>query len=208
MQSKKIHKMHSAIALTLTISLVVTGCLHNSQAQSNNGSLSATPAIAPTSLNGAYLPMVIQDPTLTPQPSPMPTLSPTAQPTTPVTITGDSVFGIEMENVLYGGQMLAGMGTTWVRRNALLWSAVEPIEGARNWSSIIALDQELAEASRLNMKVILIVRSTPGWAQKYTGSECGPVRNTQAGCIRSIHGRCGGSLQQAALQREIFRNLE
>jgi hypothetical protein len=64
-----------------------------------------------------------------------------------------------------------------VRRNGLIWSDVEPNEGARNWSAVAALEAELIEAARLKFKVILIVRRTPKWAQKYPGVFCGPIRS-------------------------------
>ena len=181
--------------LAVLAGILITGCSHASQAQpliveqtvtptvtttaATTETLPITGTVTATSQLDAFLPVLIKDPTLTPQPTAEPTLEPTLQPTTPITFTGDSVFGIEMEKVQHGGQMLAGMGTTWIRRNALLWSAVEPIEGARNWSSVVGLEQELAEASRLGLKVILIVRSTPAWARKYPTSDCGPVSSTK-----------------------------
>jgi hypothetical protein len=181
MQIKSIKNVRVAGALALITGLVILAFGLNQQVRPQQGAQpmasAATAPAAPS--NGAYLPLVRNDPTLEPPPTLQPTLAPAPTLTTPLTVTGDSVFGIEMESVLYGGQMLADMGTNWVRRNALLWSAVEPIESARNWSSVIGLEQELVEASRLGMQVILIVRSTPAWAQKYPGSECGPVRSNK-----------------------------
>jgi hypothetical protein len=72
-------------------------------------------------------------------------------------------------------KLLRGAGVSWVRRNALLWAAVEPEEGARNWAALAALDQELQTAAKLGMRVILIIRDTPAWAQR-DGTPCGPIR--------------------------------
>lgn len=68
-------------------------------------------------------------------------------------------------------------GARWLRRNALLWSAVEPTEGAREWSAIASLEQELQTAAKRGLNVILIVRGTPGWAQRQAGVACGAIRD-------------------------------
>ena len=90
-----------------------------------------------------------------------------------------TVFGAEMGLLTpaQGINQMAAANTTWTRRNAVVWSAVEPTEGARNWSALSALEAELQDASAKGMQVILIVRSTPEWARKIpgTGSTCGPV---------------------------------
>jgi hypothetical protein len=103
---------------------------------------------------------------------------PTPDPNvTPDPAAPGGVFGVELESVFVGGADVAARGVAWTRRNALLWSAIEPTEGARNWSAVAALEAELIEASRLNLTVILVVRSTPAWARKYAGSGCGPIRS-------------------------------
>lgn len=212
-------KNNAAAVLTLAaiISLILTACMHNSRAQTldpeqtpDAGEL-ATPQSMVVEANttvtppapGAYLPIIVLDPTATPA-TPMPTIEPTLQPSLPVTITGDSVFGIEMENAFTGGSLLASKGTTWVRRNALLWSAVEPIQGARNWSNVNALERELIELSRLNMKVILIVRSTPSWARKYSNSECGPVRSDKMAAFGKFMGDMVARYSKAPYNVKFF----
>ncbi len=96
-----------------------------------------------------------------------------------------SVFGAEMIQIDSAGGLdrLASTGADWVRRNAVLWSDVEPTQGTRNWSapSIVSLDQELINAANQAITPILIVRSTPTWAQVPTGSSCGPVAQTAFG---------------------------
>lgn len=66
---------------------------------------------------------------------------------------------------------------SWIRRNALLWSDVQPTEtGGYNWSAVAALEQEMINASTRGMKLILIVRGIPSWAQQNAGTACGPIR--------------------------------
>lgn len=92
-----------------------------------------------------------------------------------------TVFGVEMSSITTNGgldQMVAA-NTNWVRRNALLWSDVSPSFAAeRNWnaSSVVSLETELINASGKGIQVILIVRSTPSWAQQVSGSFCGPMK--------------------------------
>ncbi|MGD2158369.1 MAG: hypothetical protein PVG32_15940 [Anaerolineales bacterium] len=64
----------------------------------------------------------------------------------------------------------------WMRNNGLLWSEVEPVEGERNWNSVAGLEQELQKASDSGYQVILIIRSTPSWAQRESGIPCGPIK--------------------------------
>ena len=91
-----------------------------------------------------------------------------------------TVFGAEMAQLTPAGGLtqMAAANTTWSRRNGVLWSAVEPTEGARNWGALASLDAELQAASANGIQVVLIVRSTPDWARKIagSGSTCGPVR--------------------------------
>jgi hypothetical protein len=41
------------------------------------------------------------------------------------------------------------------------------------------LEAELIRAVELNLQIVLIIRGTPSWAQKVTGSYCGPVKADQ-----------------------------
>jgi hypothetical protein len=66
-------------------------------------------------------------------------------------------------------------GAHWLRKNGLLWAEIEPQEGARNWGAAASLEQELVDASARGFEVILVVRNTPGWAQKTPGVTCGPI---------------------------------
>ncbi|MEJ2711095.1 MAG: hypothetical protein P8074_26045 [Anaerolineales bacterium] len=86
-------------------------------------------------------------------------------------------FGVEMGSITPSGGLveMVEAGVSWVRRNGLLWSQVEPTPGARDWSAAAGLETELKNASDNGLEAILIVRSTPPWAQKVAGSYCGPI---------------------------------
>jgi hypothetical protein len=87
------------------------------------------------------------------------------------------VVGVEMHHISVEGGLsqVKEMGAHWIRRNALLWSEVEPQLGARNWEAVAGLETELRNAAEQGLETILIVRSTPAWAQKNPGVSCGPV---------------------------------
>ena len=91
--------------------------------------------------------------------------------------TEATVFGIETANLLNAGQGIAGAGASWVRRNSLVWHQVEPIQGMRSWRAAANLEKEMIRASELNLKFVLIIRGTPGWAQQVPGSLCGPIKS-------------------------------
>ncbi|MCU0489936.1 MAG: hypothetical protein MUE67_13450 [Anaerolineales bacterium] len=101
-----------------------------------------------------------------------PALPPTPLPYLPET----PVWGIE---TYYLGpdpslDLVKESGAFWVRRNALLWSEVEAEQGARNWQALSGLELELQNAAAEGLQVILVVRSTPTWAQSLEGSFCSP----------------------------------
>ena len=107
------------------------------------------------------------------------TLTPTA-PLLPTVISTQTppefpLSGIEIHAV-EGLTLVSEAGAYWVRRNALLWSDVEPEPGLRKWDALKSLEQELISIANQGMQAILIVRSTPPWAQKLPGVYCGPVK--------------------------------
>lgn len=71
---------------------------------------------------------------------------------------------------------LAGSGATWIRKTAVWWPDVQPTEGRIDWQALSGLEAELRAANAAGLKVILVVRGTPAWAQKDPGWECGPIR--------------------------------
>ena len=96
-----------------------------------------------------------------------------------------TVFGIETTSLDNAGALpqIIGTGATLVRRNALIWSDVEPAPGVRNWAVVAGLEQELQNAAQNNIQTILIVRGTPTWAQAVAGSQCGPILPAQYGAF-------------------------
>jgi hypothetical protein len=66
-------------------------------------------------------------------------------------------------------------GVYWIRRNALRWDVIEPIEGERNWAAVATLEQEMVAIAEQGMEMILIIHYTPYWARALPGYGCGPV---------------------------------
>ncbi|NJM39890.1 MAG: hypothetical protein HC853_03490 [Anaerolineae bacterium] len=91
---------------------------------------------------------------------------------------GTTPFGIELNYHAANMGKVAAANASYVRVNALDWTLVEPTPGERRWDAA-GLDAALAQASTLNLKVVLIIRGTPPWAQKTPGSVCGPVKTEQ-----------------------------
>ncbi len=92
----------------------------------------------------------------------------------------ENVFGIESYILQsYVLDLIKTSGAGWVRRNGLLWSSVEPNEGDRNWAAVSSIETDMINASQNKLKMIMIVRGTPYWAQKYPiptpGPSCGPI---------------------------------
>ena len=99
------------------------------------------------------------------------TVSPTATPSP----AEWPVAGMEIRHI-NDLDLTSGLGVSWVRRNALKWNLVEPVQGMRAWNEVAALDEELSRISSLGMQAILIVRGTPDWAQAVQGQVCGPIK--------------------------------
>ncbi len=107
---------------------------------------------------------------------------PELQPT-PVSVDKlDPLAGIEMHQISNSGglSLVIESGAVWVRRNALYWSQVEPSPGERRWNALANLEVELQNAATAGLQTILIVRSTPRWAQKLPWVYCGPVAEDAA----------------------------
>jgi hypothetical protein len=93
----------------------------------------------------------------------------------PVEIT---IFGIETYKLNDAGGIgkIDEAGATWTRRNAVEWDLVEPIQGARDWGALAGLEAELVKARNVGLETILIVRSTPAWAQAISSYSCGMIK--------------------------------
>ncbi len=118
-------------------------------------------------------PKVAAPPTATQIPV-KPTRTPLPSPTRGPYLPAAPVWGIELYQLRAdtGLDLAKEAGAFWVRRNALLWSEVEPGEGTRNWEALAGLEDELQAAAAQGLQVILVVRSTPEWAQSTPGSLC------------------------------------
>lgn len=90
-----------------------------------------------------------------------------------------SIFGVETSLTSSGFSYIADARSNWVRYNGLLWSLVEEIKGERDWSTVVNLDNSLLRASQKGIETILIVRSTPTWAQEIPGAACGPIKTSE-----------------------------
>ncbi|RPI31255.1 MAG: hypothetical protein EHM70_11905 [Chloroflexota bacterium] len=88
-------------------------------------------------------------------------------------------FGVETDGTsdADGWPFVLDAGVAWTRLswNSVIWSSVEPEEGLRNWDTLQYLDNQLIAAAENDIQVILVVRSTPEWAQKIPGYSCGPI---------------------------------
>jgi hypothetical protein len=99
-----------------------------------------------------------------------------------------TVFGVEMSTITpeSGLNQMSAANTTWVRRNAVLWSDVEPSQGIRNWSALAGLESELLYAGSNRIRPILVVRSTPSWARQVPNSSCGPIKPEALGAFSNF----------------------
>lgn len=102
----------------------------------------------------------------------------------PITLGGSAAknaFGVDMfpMNDTGGMAQLQQTSSRWIRRNGVLWSVIEPSEGARVWEDddYYALEQELVNASAKGYQVILVVRRAPQWARRDIAQPCGRVRD-------------------------------
>lgn len=85
-------------------------------------------------------------------------------------------FGIEVADASNGLNELVDTGSSWTRLPGLDWYLVEPTEGARNWSAVASLEQQLINLAEKDIKVTLIIRLAPRWAQAVQGQFCGPIK--------------------------------
>jgi hypothetical protein len=103
----------------------------------------------------------------------------------------DNIFGLEMNFLLssQGFDLLRTSGTYWIRRNAILWKDIEPIEGdGYRWDALRtrSLEQDFLNASRDNLEMVLVVRGSPQWAVAPYTSDCAPVNEAKWGAFASF----------------------
>jgi hypothetical protein len=97
-----------------------------------------------------------------------------------------SSFGLNMTNLASAALItdVVGLGTNWVRSNSLLWSDVQPTErSAYQWSAapVQRLEQEMINASRNNLQLIVIIRGSPRWATAPYKADCAPINPAKYG---------------------------
>jgi hypothetical protein len=88
----------------------------------------------------------------------------------------ESVFGVETNN-LYASSQIAKLQVSGVRNTAFDWSKIEPIltnPPTYDWSQVNENGLKAAAGQGLNL--VAIIKSTPLWAQKVTGSYCSPPK--------------------------------
>jgi GH35 family endo-1,4-beta-xylanase len=100
-------------------------------------------------------------------------------------IADNNIFGAEMVQITdnYGFQKMKDDPATpevdpvspWIRVNGVLWSDVEATAGTYNWTVLDNLSSQIDIAIANGIEVMLVVRSTPTWAQKNPGYPCGPI---------------------------------
>lgn len=81
---------------------------------------------------------------------------------------------ITFENRGYSEKVSAG--STWLRRNGVLWSQIESERGKYDWSKLQDFEPELLLAAERHVNLIPVIRGTPDWVQKIDGFACGPMR--------------------------------
>ncbi len=92
----------------------------------------------------------------------------------------EPVFGVQMEspiNNVSGLQQAVDGGAYWLRRLFFAWDQIEPQRynpPVYNWG--VVDETSLINASAAGLQVIAGIQFTPDWAQKYSGSFCGPIR--------------------------------
>lgn len=91
-----------------------------------------------------------------------------------------TIFGMGMNFTVPGGMnQMTAAGNDWIRNDIVSWSAIEPTKGTRDWSSLAGMEAELFNAHQRGVEMVLIVSSTPTWAQKIPGTSCGPIQETE-----------------------------
>ncbi len=153
--------------------------------QSPISTLTPSPTASPTAsatvlASNTPTPTVTNTPTETQTPTITPTIYYEYVPLNARKTYPSSVFGVEMFNVVPGGylNLVKSSNTYWLRLNGLLWSSVQPTQGGGlQWGNVASLEAQLLEARKANLQTILVVRSTPSWAQLVPGFACGPMKS-------------------------------
>jgi hypothetical protein len=169
--NKNSHRLNNLLGVFLVFQVLLGGCqtipadqiapfeapiLSTSASEPSSAASQAQPAVSPPAAEEAP-PAAAATATL---PSP---------PSFPVT-------GIELWQANSAALEIAvAAGAFWIRRNSLMWSRVEPDEVLRNWGALAGLENEIISVNKSGSRMVLIVSSTPSWAQAVPGTACGPI---------------------------------
>ena len=88
-----------------------------------------------------------------------------------------NIFGLDMTAIVDGTKLslVNQAGFTYIRKSGLFWKDIEPVKGGGyNWPA--GLEAELLTAANNDFQVVLLIQLTPGWAQKYKNTPCGPMK--------------------------------
>jgi len=132
-----------------------------------------------------YLPIVLNggsgQTTPTPPVGITPTVTPVGNPTATVAPPrrDQSVFGVAAESASTADDiaLIGDAGVDWLRPGpAVDWAAVEPVEGARDWSALAVFEAQALSANAQGQSIIATIGGTPDWALLEPGSgKCGPL---------------------------------
>ena len=156
------------LGILASFALLTAACLSRSDVEDE-----ITPLPETTALNYVFTPTSIQQvPEFTATATVQPSLPRSTYEGVPAPLMGVEVRKLNSPNKF---EELAESGMTIFRHNGLQWSEVESNEGERDWGAVEALEKGLVQASEADIDIILIIRSTPMWAQKEAGYFCGPI---------------------------------
>ena len=122
----------------------------------------------------------------------------------------ESIFGAGMNSVdeSEGLSKLLDAGIQWTRTPGIMWADVEKTEGTYNWgaASIAKLDSNLLAAKQNGLKPILLVHSTPPWAQKTqtNAANCGPIAEAKFGAFAKFMQQAVNRYSNAPYNIEYF----
>jgi len=103
-------------------------------------------------------------------------------PVLPKNYYQSSIFGVEFKYKMGDSQetveKISQVIPTWTRLNGLLWSDVSPNDKSeRKWEKLAYLETKIQETTQRGMIPIIVIRSTPNWAQAKPGYFCGPIKS-------------------------------
>ena len=87
-------------------------------------------------------------------------------------------YGVELLKIIEdtGLELILKAGSKWSRSGRVAWMDVQPEEGIEpNWAALADSELQWVIAAEKGLKNIVIVDSTPYWAQLIDGYSCGPI---------------------------------